>query len=102
MAVGEILCFKKNGAVITEHVGGWEALAADGRFSYRAGRLVVIRKDLADGWPFAFKLDRCNASITPGQLTIRGCKDWEPSRALILHRQTNKPDMGGVAGGVLQ
>ena len=101
-ASGTIICFKNNGSITTVHVGGFEALGTEGRFSYRAGRLVLIKNGPADGWPFAFSIDRCNATVTTDQLTIYGCKNWEPSTNLTLHRQTKSPAMSDVAGGVFQ
>jgi CTP:phosphocholine cytidylyltransferase-like protein len=98
-ANGEIICFKKNGAITTVHVGGFEALGTEGKFYFSAGRLTLIKKELADGWPFAFKIDHCNVNVISDQLTISGCKG---GGNLVLDKQTNSPDLNGVAGGVSQ
>jgi len=99
---GDMLCFKKDGTIVTEHFGGFEFLGTQGKFSYKAGRLVLTKKERVDGWPFAFKTDRCKATLSSDQLTITGCKGWEASKTLILQRQTNPPDLKGIQSGLFQ
>lgn len=99
---GDMICFNKDGTIVTEHFGGFEFLGTQGKFSYKAGRLVLTKKERADGWPFAFKTDRCDATLSSDKLTITGCKGWEASKALIVQRQTHEPDLKGIQSGLFQ
>lgn len=99
---GDLLCFDKNGTIVTEHFGGFEFLGTQGKFSYKGGNLVLTKKEIVEGWPFAFKNDRCKATVSSDQLTITGCKGWEASKALILQRQTNPLDLKGIQSGLFQ
>ena len=101
-AVGTMICFKSGGVIASVHFGGFEALGSTGRFTYRYNQLKVFENQIADGWVFAHRRDRCDASVIDDRLQISRCKEWDTSRVMVLHRQTASLNLDGIAAGVFQ